>query len=175
MFKRPNPVCQTCGGVLVAFELESVEIDRCVECGGTWLDAGEIERITAMSRADPGPLSRSLAGAASGPKSKRKCPRCGRAMRLTRISAQSGGKPGAESAARPRAASGDKPGAESGGKPGAGPETGAWVEIDRCPAGHGYWFDPGEMRQLIQMFDKGEEGAVARFFQDMFGAELGGK
>ena len=159
MFKRPNPVCQTCGGVLVAFELESVEIDRCVECGGTWLDAGEIERISAMSRADPGPLSRSLAGAASGPKSKRKCPRCGRALRLTRISAESGAKSGAE----------------TGGKPGAGPETGAWVEIDRCPAGHGYWFDPGEMRQLIEMFDKGEEGAVARFFQDMFGAELGGK
>jgi len=159
MFKRPNPVCQTCGGVLVAFELESVEIDRCVECGGTWLDAGEIERIGAMSRADPGPLSRSLAGAASGPKSKRKCPRCGRALRLTRISAESGAKSGAE----------------TGGKPGAGPETGAWVEIDRCPAGHGYWFDPGEMRQLIEMFDKGEEGAVARFFQDMFGAELGGK
>jgi Zn-finger nucleic acid-binding protein len=159
MFRRPNPVCQTCGGVLVAFELESVEIDRCVECGGTWLDAGEIERISAMSRVDPGPLSRSLAGAAAGPKSKRKCPRCGRALRLTRISAESG----AES------------GAETGGKPGAGPETGAWVEIDRCPAGHGYWFDPGEMRQLIEMFDQGEEGAVARFFQDMFGAELGGK
>jgi Zn-finger nucleic acid-binding protein len=159
MFRRPNPVCQTCGGVLVAFELESVEIDRCVECGGTWLDAGEIERITAMSRADPGPLSRSLAGAASGPKSKRKCPRCARGLRPARISAESGGKPGAE----------------TGGKPDAGPETGACVEIDRCPAGHGYWFDPGEMRQLIQMFDKGEEGAVARFFQDMFGAELGGK
>jgi Zn-finger nucleic acid-binding protein len=164
MFKRPNPVCQTCGGVLVAFELEGVEIDRCVECGGTWLDAGEIERISAMSRADPGPLSQSLARAASGAKSKRECPRCARALRSARIRAESGGKPGAESAARPRAASGDKPG--------AGPETGACVEIDRCPAGHGYWFDPGEMRQLIQMFDQGEEGAVARFFQDMFGAEL---
>jgi hypothetical protein len=31
------------------------------------------------------------------------------------------------------------------------------------------------MRKLIQMFDQGEEGAVARFFQDMFGVELGGK
>ena len=151
MFKRPNPVCQTCGGVLVAFELESVEIDRCVECGGTWLDAGEIERISAMAGADPGPLSQSLVRAASGAKSKRKCPRCGRALRPARISA------------------------ETGGKPGAGPETGACVEIDRCPAGHGYWFDPGEMRQLIQMFDKGEEGAVAWFFKEMFGAELGSK
>jgi len=151
MFKRPNPVCQTCGGVLVAFELEGVEIDRCVECGGTWLDAGEIERISAMSRVDPGPLSQSLTRAASGAKSKRECPRCARALRSARIRA------------------------ESGGESGAGPETGACVEIDRCPAGHGYWFDPGEMRQLIQMFDQGEEGAVARFFQDMFGVELGGK
>jgi len=172
MFRRPNPVCQTCGGVLVAFELESVEIDRCVECGGTWLDAGEIERITAMSRADPGPLSQSLVRAAAGAKSKRECPRCGRALRLTRISPEPAARPRAASGDKPGAESGGKPGAATGGKPGAGPETGAWVEIDRCPAGHGYWFDPGEMRQLIEMFDKGEEGAVARFFQDMFGAEL---
>ena len=145
MFKRPNPVCQTCGGVLVAFELESVEIDRCVECGGTWLDAGEIERISAMAGADPGPLSQSLTRAASGAKSKRECPRCARALRQVRIGA------GVNTA--------------RGAKP--------VIEIDRCPAGHGYWFDPGEMRQLIEMFDQGEEGAVARFFQDMFGAELG--
>lgn len=145
MFKRPNPVCQTCGGVLVAFELESVEIDRCAECGGTWLDAGEIERISAMAGADPGPLSQSLAQTASGPRTKRRCPRCGRALRQVKV----------------------------GGDAARDAEPG--IEIDRCPAGHGYWFDPGEMRQLIQMFDKGEEGAVARFFQDMFGAELGGK
>lgn len=147
MFKRPNPVCQTCGEVLVAFELEGVEIDRCVECGGTWLDAGEIERIGAMAGADPGPLSQSLVRAASGAKSKRECPRCGRALRHVKI----------------------------GGRAGSARATEPGVEIDRCPAGHGYWFDPGEMRQLIAMFDKGEEGAVARFFQDMFGAELGGK
>jgi Zn-finger nucleic acid-binding protein len=136
MFRRPKPVCQTCRGVLVAFELESVEIDRCAECGGTWLDAGEIERISAMAGVEPGPMSHALTQAASGAQSKRQCPRCGRNLRLVKIG------------------------------------EGKSIEIDRCPAGHGYWFDPGEMRQLIEAFDQGEEGAVAKFFKEMFGAEM---
>jgi Zn-finger nucleic acid-binding protein len=43
------------------------------------------------------------------------------------------------------------------------------LEIDRCPHGDGLWFDRGEMETLIASFDKGEEGAVARFLADLTG------
>ena len=33
---------------------EGVEIDRCMECRGTWLDAGELELITEFAGAEPG-------------------------------------------------------------------------------------------------------------------------
>ncbi len=33
---------------MVAFELEGVEIDRCLACEGTWLDAGELELIVEL-------------------------------------------------------------------------------------------------------------------------------
>jgi hypothetical protein len=46
------------------------------------------------------------------------------------------------------------------------------VEIDRCPRGHGLWFDAGEMRTLVAAFEEGEEGAVARFFSEMYASEI---
>ena len=39
-------MCPLCHEPLVAFELDGVEIDRCVDCGGVWLDAGELESLT---------------------------------------------------------------------------------------------------------------------------------
>ncbi|NQU42494.1 zf-TFIIB domain-containing protein, partial [bacterium] len=45
----------------MAFELEGVEIDRCPACGGTWLNAGEIEQIALKAGVTPGPLTRALA------------------------------------------------------------------------------------------------------------------
>lgn len=48
------------------------------------------------------------------------------------------------------------------------------VEIDRCNRGCGIWFDKGEIPKLIEAFGKDEEGAVVRFFSEMFKSELGG-
>jgi len=33
-------MCPACKEPLVVFELDGVEIDRCLRCGGTWLDDG---------------------------------------------------------------------------------------------------------------------------------------
>jgi Zn-finger nucleic acid-binding protein len=46
------------------------------------------------------------------------------------------------------------------------------VELDRCPMGHGLWFDRGELEALTANFDEGEEGAVAKFFADLFRHDL---
>ena len=40
--------------------------------------------------------------------------------------------------------------------------------LDHCPSGHGLWFDEGEMQTLVASFLEGEEGAVARFFGDLY-------
>jgi len=37
--------CPVCENAMITLELEDVEIDHCVECGGIWLDAGELELL----------------------------------------------------------------------------------------------------------------------------------
>lgn len=35
--------CPACKIAMITLELAEVEIDHCVNCGGIWLDAGELE------------------------------------------------------------------------------------------------------------------------------------
>jgi len=37
--------CPKCGGALAEREYNNVKIDACTECGGVWLDAGELELV----------------------------------------------------------------------------------------------------------------------------------
>jgi Zn-finger nucleic acid-binding protein len=37
--------CPVCRHAMVTLELNEVEIDNCVACGGIWLDAGELETL----------------------------------------------------------------------------------------------------------------------------------
>jgi Zn-finger nucleic acid-binding protein len=121
---------------MVAYELEGVEIDRCLRCDGVWLDAGELEMVTEWAGADPGALAAALEASSRTKRSKRRCPRCGRKMRLVPVGLE------------------------------------GTLELDRCPIGHGLWFDRGELEKLIANFEDGEEGAVARFFADLFHYDL---
>ncbi|MDQ3696840.1 MAG: zf-TFIIB domain-containing protein [Gemmatimonadota bacterium] len=41
--------CPKCGGDLNEIDLKNVKIDRCAECGGTWLDKGELEMFLQTS------------------------------------------------------------------------------------------------------------------------------
>ena len=129
-------MCPKCREPMAAFELEGIEIDRCLACGGTWLDAGELEMITESAGADPGEITQALTRAGTGKRGKRRCPRCRRKLSVITIGE-------------------DPP-----------------IELDRCPIGHGLWLDPGEMEAVIAAFDEGEEGAVARFFADLYRNEI---
>jgi hypothetical protein len=40
------PQCPKCDGKLVAMPIEDISVDLCDTCGGTWLDAGELEALT---------------------------------------------------------------------------------------------------------------------------------
>ncbi len=50
--------CPKCGGHLVTEEFHRVQVDRCPDCQGLWLDAGEIEMVLAHE--DKGLFSRAL-------------------------------------------------------------------------------------------------------------------
>ncbi|MFQ5670934.1 MAG: zf-TFIIB domain-containing protein [Acidobacteriota bacterium] len=129
-------MCPVCREPMVAFELNGVEIDRCLSCGGTWLDAGELELLTQLAGAGGASdrLAHELARTPAGPRTTRRCPRCPRRLRSLEV-----------------------------GTPGR-------VVLDRCPRGHGLWFDRGEMEQVIRWY---AGGTVARFFADLYQGEQG--
>jgi Zn-finger nucleic acid-binding protein len=67
--------CPVCKHPMVVLELESVEIDHCVHCGGIWLDAGELELLLedAQGKND---LLASFTADEKCQEKPRKCPRC---------------------------------------------------------------------------------------------------
>ena len=73
-------MCPECGAPMVAYEFEGVEIDRCLKCGGTWLDGGELEQICRMAEVATGPLTDAIEQAAGTKNRDRRCPRCAKAM-----------------------------------------------------------------------------------------------
>lgn len=113
----------------MTFELDGIESDHCVACGGTWLDAGELEEIAERAGGSTATMRAALKSAGESKHGKRTCVRCRATMRGVTLGA---------------------------------------VEIDRCPYGHGIWFDKGEMVEVV----KTNGGEVAGFLKEMFKAEL---
>lgn len=37
--------CPVCKNAMITLELREVEIDHCIDCGGIWLDTGELELL----------------------------------------------------------------------------------------------------------------------------------
>ncbi len=73
-------MCPHCDEPLVVFELEGIEIDHCMECGGTWLDAGELEMLAELEGVEPGGLSKALQITKADHRSELRCPRCNKKM-----------------------------------------------------------------------------------------------
>ena len=48
----PGLKCPRCGGMLEVRDVEHVRIDVCDTCHGTWLDAGELEMVLHLPRAE---------------------------------------------------------------------------------------------------------------------------
>lgn len=44
--------CPKCGYDLVAVHYETLTIDRCTQCGGVWLDPGELEQLRSLQSAN---------------------------------------------------------------------------------------------------------------------------
>jgi hypothetical protein len=71
--------CPVCKNAMITLELEDVEIDHCIDCGGIWLDAGEIELLFG----EPAKAKQLLNSFKIDPKpaeNLRKCPICDKKM-----------------------------------------------------------------------------------------------
>ena len=44
--------CPKCGMELKEIEVRGVQVDRCFSCNGTWLDAGELEKLAGGQGGD---------------------------------------------------------------------------------------------------------------------------
>lgn len=67
--------CPVCEEPMIVLELDEVEIDHCISCGGIWLDAGELELLLEDSQEKDSLLTSFVVD--KNPKEKpRKCPIC---------------------------------------------------------------------------------------------------
>jgi Zn-finger nucleic acid-binding protein len=78
-------MCPVCAEAMVILELHGVEVDRCVRCGGTWLDAGEMERILELAGAPADDRVREISEARKERRTERRCPRCPRRLDEIRV------------------------------------------------------------------------------------------
>jgi Zn-finger nucleic acid-binding protein len=76
--------CVTCNKPMVVLELQEVEIDHCLACGGIWLDAGEIE-LLIDSQPETDKLLVQLGERQNRQAGKRKCPICLKKMEIINI------------------------------------------------------------------------------------------
>ncbi len=71
--------CPLCREAMIVLELDEVEIDHCISCGGIWLDAGELELLLENSDEKDNLLS-SFKVDKNTKERPRKCPICLRRM-----------------------------------------------------------------------------------------------
>jgi len=67
--------CPVCSNAMITLELDEVEIDHCLDCGGIWLDAGELEMLLGDSEKASGVIA-SFSAAKGCREKPRKCPIC---------------------------------------------------------------------------------------------------
>jgi len=123
--------CPFCKNPMIIIELDEVETDYCADCGGIWLDAGELELLFAdAARANQ--LIASFRQAETDEKIHL-CPICLKKMQKVVV------------------ADAQKP-----------------IVIDRCPKGHGLWFDRGELTQILTRGDFDKEKKIIKLLSDIF-------
>lgn len=67
--------CPVCKNAMITLELQEVEIDYCNDCGGIWLDAGELEMLLGEPE-KAAQLLNSFKTEQTSSEKNRKCPIC---------------------------------------------------------------------------------------------------
>ncbi|HXI83193.1 MAG TPA: zf-TFIIB domain-containing protein [Verrucomicrobiae bacterium] len=127
-------VCPKCDVPLFILHFKDIEIDFCNHCRGLWLDAGELEALMQQTGANThDPLLKFQQQTGVQPSGRpHLCPRCDAPLHEIRVSEMEGRAP-----SRPLPAP---------------------LTLDKCPRGHGLWFDADELQQLLATFPP-ESGA----------------
>jgi Zn-finger nucleic acid-binding protein len=68
---------------MIVLEIESIEIDHCIACGGVWLDAGELD-LLLEGAANRDAMMASLQAQTGGQEEARRCPICTKGMEKVR-------------------------------------------------------------------------------------------
>lgn len=76
--------CPVCNNPMIVLELNQVEIDFCYQCGGIWLDSGELELLLEGSDKKENVIS-SLSEKTEVKEKKIKCPLCRKKMDKIKI------------------------------------------------------------------------------------------
>jgi uncharacterized protein len=71
--------CPRCLDPMIVLELKSVEVDYCPECGGVWLDEGELEVLLGNAKEKESVLQ-SLRTMEGRQEEQGKCPVCAKKM-----------------------------------------------------------------------------------------------
>ncbi len=130
-------LCPECSIEMIVLESRHVEIDYCHECGGIWLDDGELELLLGELSSQTEKITAfwdliSASEKQSSDSTGRPCPVCRKKMTCFR-------------------AKGD-------------------LELDKCPSGHGIWFDRDELRALSHALSG---DPIAGFIGDLFPSSAG--
>ncbi|MHC4758756.1 MAG: zf-TFIIB domain-containing protein [Planctomycetota bacterium] len=80
--------CPVCDNAMITLELQGIEIDHCVDCGGIWLDAGELELLLNNSEKALALLESFKINTQTREKT-RKCPICLKKMQKIVVGAES--------------------------------------------------------------------------------------
>jgi len=75
--------CPVCEKPVIALEVDQIEVDHCVKCGGVWLDAGELELLYEGVRARDEAME-ALVPDPSVKEARRRCPICDKKMEKVR-------------------------------------------------------------------------------------------
>ncbi len=124
--------CPFCKNPMIILELDEVETDYCAECGGIWLDAGELE-LLFDSPQQANQLIASFRQAETDEKVHH-CPICLKKMQKVVVA-----------------------------------EENEPVIIDRCPKGHGLWFERGELAQVLALGNFDKEKKIVKLLSEIFG------
>lgn len=76
--------CPVCKNAMITLELEDVEVDYCTDCGGIWLDAGELELLLGEPQKAK-QLLESFAVDSQSTEQKRNCPICDKKMEKIKV------------------------------------------------------------------------------------------
>jgi hypothetical protein len=141
---------------MVTFELGDVEVDSCLDCGGIWLDTGELELLMAEAEKADELLKSFEVSDVSGEK-RRKCPICFKKMVkiVVPLDYEAVGDNSVKCEEK----------AES--------STGKGIFIDKCPGNDGLWFDKGELGEVMMAGKLDEDDKIFKLLGEIFSDDKG--